>query len=608
MTTTKRTRQHVQVDYTLGMCLLCKGFLDFDQEGNKRELLKCSDCHQNGRTSAEIVKTYDWQCNDCKSCLVCQSKNDEGKIVICNHCDRGYHTFCCDPPLKHIPKDDWYCKQCSSMPSPPTSLPSPTISYNQPLTPLSDSNQPSHHHHHQSNTSYRLRQSPAHSAKFIESISLPNTIMTKDTPKRKSIKRKASSRLQDENHNRMASDSVKLRLNLKETTRQTANRKRGRPKANYKALEEEELFYKTFGNKLTKAEADTTRGTPNETDIATFEKAKAKAEKSSAAANASQSLIPAPKVSKWEPVLDVPKIRRISFNDYLIDTWYVAPYPEEYSQNSTLYICEYCMKYMKSSFIANRHQLKCKVRHPPGDEIYRDGNISIFEVDGRKNKIYCQNLCLMAKMFLDHKTLYYDVEPFLFYIMTESDERGCHFVGYFSKEKRSSMNYNVSCILTMPIFQRKGYGQFLIDFSYLLSKKESKTGSPERPLSDLGLLSYRSYWKNVLFRALEDKEGYISIDDLSSSTSLTPDDIVSTLENNSMIQHDKVKGEYSIVVNPQVIKNHLDNLRKKDYARVNPEKLTWTPFVLSKDRLAALLGQTKVTIKNVDESTDVDVD
>jgi hypothetical protein len=36
-------------------------------------------------------------------------------------------------------------------------------------------------------------------------------------------------------------------------------------------------------------------------------------------------------------------------------------------------------------------------------------------------------------MFLDHKTLYYDVEPFLFYIMTEVDEDGCHFVGYFSK-------------------------------------------------------------------------------------------------------------------------------------------------------------------------------
>lgn len=50
-------------------------------------------------------------------------------------------------------------------------------------------------------------------------------------------------------------------------------------------------------------------------------------------------------------------------------------------------------------------------------------------------QIYCQNLCLLAKLFLDHKTLYYDVEPFLFYVMTEADNTGCHLVGYFSKVK-----------------------------------------------------------------------------------------------------------------------------------------------------------------------------
>jgi hypothetical protein len=32
--------------------------------------------------------------------------------------------------------------------------------------------------------------------------------------------------------------------------------------------------------------------------------------------------------------------------------------------------------------------MKCKARHPPGDEIYRDGNVSVFEVDGRKNKVW----------------------------------------------------------------------------------------------------------------------------------------------------------------------------------------------------------------------------
>lgn len=43
------------------------------------------------------------------------------------------------------------------------------------------------------------------------------------------------------------------------------------------------------------------------------------------------------------------------------------------------------------------------------------------QVDGNANKIYCQTLCLLAKLFLDHKTLYYDVEPFLFYVLTKND-------------------------------------------------------------------------------------------------------------------------------------------------------------------------------------------
>lgn len=83
------------------------------------------------------------------------------------------------------------------------------------------------------------------------------------------------------------------------------------------------------------------------------------------------------------------RIRTIRIGAYEIDTWYDAPFPEEYAcvPEGKLYMCEFCLKYIKSPFGAARHRMKCTLRHPPGDEIYRDGNISIFEVDGRLNKV-----------------------------------------------------------------------------------------------------------------------------------------------------------------------------------------------------------------------------
>lgn len=65
------------------------------------------------------------------------------------------------------------------------------------------------------------------------------------------------------------------------------------------------------------------------------------------------------------------------------------------------------------------------------------------QVDGFEERQYCQNLCYIAKLFLDHKTLYFDVDPFLFYVLCEVDERGYHPVGYYSKEKYSDVGYNL---------------------------------------------------------------------------------------------------------------------------------------------------------------------
>ncbi|XP_013173094.1 PREDICTED: histone acetyltransferase KAT5 isoform X3 [Papilio xuthus] len=275
-------------------------------------------------------------------------------------------------------------------------------------------------------------------------------------------------------------------------------------------------------------------------------------------------------------------IEMIELGRHRIRPWYFAPYPQEMVNLPCIYICEFCLKYRKSKKCLERHLIKCKLKHPPGNEIYRKGSISFFEIDGRKNKCYAQNLCLLAKLFLDHKTLYYDTDPFLFYVMTEFDARGFHIVGYFSKEKESTEDYNVACILTLPPYQRKGYGKLLIEFSYNLSKFEGKTGSPEKPLSDLGLLSYRSYWAQTILDILmnvppvaDNEKPIITINEICEMTSIKKEDVISTLQNLNLINY--YKGQYIISVNQQ----HEKAMEKK-WLRIDPDCLYWTPKDWSK--------------------------
>ncbi|KAJ0805242.1 putative histone acetyltransferase [Helianthus annuus] len=211
-------------------------------------------------------------------------------------------------------------------------------------------------------------------------------------------------------------------------------------------------------------------------------------------------------------------------------------------------------------------------------------------VDGKKNKVYGQNLCYLAKLFLDHKTLYYDVDLFLFYVLCECDDRGCHMVGYFSKEKHSEESYNLACILTLPPYQRKGYGKFLIAFSaaYELSKKEGKVGTPERPLSDLGLLSYRGYWTRVLLDILKKHKGNISIKELSDMTAIRAEDILATLQALELIQYRK--GQHVICADPKVLDRHL-KAAGRGGLEVDVSKLIWTPYkeqVVESHRLLCL--------------------
>ena len=370
----------------------------------------------------------------------------------------------------------------------------------------------------------------------------------------------------------------------------------------------------------------------------------------------------------------------ITFGKYKIETWYSAPYPHEYVQSPVLHLCEFCLKYMKTKETLGLHLRKKRLQYerkclnksvcenreplsktmssatadgsltaqqlratnassklksankwtlfcPPGTEIYRSrtGLLSIFEVDGNTSKIYCQNLCLLAKLFLDHKTLYYDVEPFLFYVLTQNDSQGQHLVGYFSKEKHCAQKYNVSCIMVMPQYQRSGYGRYLIDFSYLLSRVENQPGSPEKPLSDLGRLSYESYWKSVVLEYMHDfkmkRQQFLieskheadvasssstikfmpelSIRRMSFDTGICIEDLVSTLELLNLFLFDKTKGKFSIDLKSKMIEEHQTRLsriplEKREMLRLHRDCLIWSPYISCHLLFAANMANEKV--------------
>lgn len=275
---------------------------------------------------------------------------------------------------------------------------------------------------------------------------------------------------------------------------------------------------------------------------------------------------------------------KVIIGNHEIEPWYFSPYPIEYAEDTgELFICDFSLQYFQSRKQFERFRSKCTLKHPPGNELYRDDYVSFFEIDGRNQRTWCRNLCLITKLFLDHKALYYDVDPFLFYCMTRRDELGHHLVGYFSKEKECAENYNVACILTLPQYQRHGYGKLLIQFSYELSKKEGKTGSPEKPLSDLGLLSYRGYWSETIATLLvERKSNEISVDEISQLTAMTTTDILHTLQTMNMLRY--YKGQHIICLTDQVLQNY-DRLKKKKKHKLDPSRLQWKPPVFTAAQL-----------------------
>ena len=109
------------------LCTVCYKGRAANKLGEPEELIQCANCNRNSKksfnasrlktlpasqyclhttllahpsccgmskTAGNVAKTYPWQCLECKTCQVCGDPDEEDKMVCCDECDRGYHSFC----------------------------------------------------------------------------------------------------------------------------------------------------------------------------------------------------------------------------------------------------------------------------------------------------------------------------------------------------------------------------------------------------------------------------------------------------------------------------------------------------------------------------------
>jgi histone acetyltransferase SAS3 len=119
---------------------------------------------------------------------------------------------------------------------------------------------------------------------------------------------------------------------------------------------EDETKSKPYGGVLSEADADTSKTYPTQADRKRFEDARVKAEEEwKQKQDTLYAHLETAKPSKQTATAS--KIKCVNFGGWEIDTWHAAPYPEEYSKNRVLYICEFCLKYMNSDYVAWRHKV-----------------------------------------------------------------------------------------------------------------------------------------------------------------------------------------------------------------------------------------------------------
>lgn len=287
-------------------------------------------------------------------------------------------------------------------------------------------------------------------------------------------------------------------------------------------------------------------------------------------------------------VLNSRNIDKVVFGDYEFETWYgnsayFAPQRgrektrelgigTKNERNDTpsgsfwllkLYVCEYCFKYTTDEAQIDLHRSVCLLSQsfpPLGTLVYWDSRTPylIKRVKGYRHEVFAQNLALFGKLFIDDKSVYYNVDYFDFYIVygfDDNDEElyGTAFrkkfkpMGFFSHEVNSwDAHNNLACVCVFPPYQGLRLGTLLIEFLYALASKSNEMKNrlgPEFPLSPYGKKLYLRFWCKriaaiLLNKRSSDTLNETSISELSNITGFRKEDILFTLDHMEVLKKD----------------------------------------------------------------------
>ena len=113
-------------------------------------------------------------------------------------------------------------------------------------------------------------------------------------------------------------------------------------------------------------------------------------------------------------------------------------------------------------------------------------------------------------------------------------------------------------------------------------------------MSDLGLLSYRSYWTHAILQVLLDHQTakksetntnnsetapQITINEICEQTAIKKEDVISTLQNLNLINY--YRGQYVLTLNEELKGKHSKEIGKRKL-KIDPSALHWTPKDWSK--------------------------